>query len=406
MPLLNFNFDLARARREREALERRKQAIDDFSATMAAGRQLPQPRSPFAGVSPDLTDADLEALVRNEEATRLAQEAQTGHEGRLFNVAAALQAEGIDPTKLLTARNQERQAADTARLWAEGRLTDDQYLDALGGRSTAPYTFGAGYAGNKYTGDQRLNATGEALATQRRAAAVASLASAGNSDALADYNRARGHAERFRNQAIEDILEEPTNPLLAADIVNRKTVAKPQRVKVHMRDGREQLMDAIPNQAGGFDYVPAQTTAGEPVISEPGGEDGTALQKDTAFIAQTLGIEPSAALRYKLQSARKAPEEAWAELVGRLVSAHKYAKPEQLDQKAREIWALMRPGEPVPAGTASAAGGAAAVDPAGDEEAEAVRRAEAEGYSNFGRWVPGRGLEILDDSGTVIGHYY
>ncbi|MEQ8495127.1 MAG: hypothetical protein RLW42_13045, partial [Gammaproteobacteria bacterium] len=60
MALFNFDFDFAKRRAEREAAERLRQARERFGDTLAAGRSLPQAPSPFLGVSPELTDADLE----------------------------------------------------------------------------------------------------------------------------------------------------------------------------------------------------------------------------------------------------------------------------------------------------------------------------------------------------------
>lgn len=405
MALFNFDFDYAKRRQEREAAERLRQARERFGETLAAGRDLPRAPSPFLGVSPELTDADLEALVRNEEAAKAAGAARGDYETQLVDAMIGLREAGIDPSSIMATRDTELRRGAVEDLYRGGQLSPHAYVDALGGKEVSPFRFSANGVGNRYTGDYTQTDAGSALTEKRRLEGLAAEARAGNSDALADYNRARAGGEQFRNQVIEDILSEPNNPLVAADIVNKRAVAKPQRVKVNRRDGSQVYYDAVPNIQGGFDYSPAGTAPGDPLVSEPGGDDGTALQQDTRFIADTLGIPANQALLWKLQAVRKAPQEAWADLISRLTTARKYDPPEKIRERAEQLWAIARPGEPVPS-AATAGGQGGGLDPAGDEEQDAVRRAEAEGYSNFGRYIPGKGLEILDESGAVIGHYY
>ncbi|MEQ8231211.1 MAG: hypothetical protein RKL32_05815, partial [Gammaproteobacteria bacterium] len=316
MALFNFDFDFAKRRAEREAAERLRQARERFGDTLAAGRSLPQAPSPFLGVSPELTDADLEALVRNEEAAKAAGAARGDYETQLVDAMIGLREAGIDPSAIMATRDTELRRGAVEDLYRGGQINPYAYLDALGGKEVSPFRFSANGIGNRYTGDYTQTGAGDALTEKRRQEGLAAAARAGNSDALADYNRERAAGEGFRNQVIEDILGEPINPLVAADVVNKRTVAKPQRVKVNRRDGSQAFYDAVPNAQGGFDYSPAGTMSGDPLVSEPGGDDGTALQSDTAFIARTLNIPPNEALLWKLQTGRKPPAEAWAELVG------------------------------------------------------------------------------------------
>lgn len=405
MALFNFDFDYARRREERDRLERLRQARERFGQTLDAGRSLPQAPSPFLGVSPELTDADLEALVRNEEAAKAAGAARGDYETQLVDSMIGLREAGVDPSAIMATRDTELRRGAVEGLYRGGQLSPHAYVDALGGKEVSPYRFSANGVGNRYTGDYTQTDAGSALTEKRRLEGLAAEARAGNSDALAEYNRARASGEGFRNQVIEDILSEPNNPLVAADIVNKRTVAKPQRVKVNRRDGTQVYYDARPNLQGGFDYSLAGTAPGEPIVSAAGGDDGTPLQRDTAFIAQTLNIPPNQALLWKLQTGRKNPGEAWADLINRLTTSRKYDPPEKIRERAEQLWAIARPNEPVPtnAGDGSQGGG---IDPAGTEETDAMDRARAEGFENFGRYIPGKGIEVLDESGAVIGHYY
>lgn len=412
MPI--FEFDMRARREEREKAAKLAEARALLRGAVASQGAIPPAPSPFLGVTDEIggvgEDANLEALVRNEEARKRSAAARGDATADLTDAMFSARAAGIDTKPIIESVEMIRKRQELEDLFRGGELTGAGYADALNAKETSPFRFDTNGIGNRYTGEYRSTPAGAALAGERTQAGLKEQALAGSADALADYRSQQARGEQFRNQAIEDILSEPTSPLVAADIVNRKEVGAPQRVRVRLRDGSEQIMNAIPNRAGGFDYTPAAVGT-EALVSAPDvtGSKQTPLQKDTAFIAETLGLQPNQALLYKLQSARRSNEEAWGDLVGRLVTANKYAKPDQIQTKAAELWAVMRPGQPLPtaasAGAAPALGPAGAVDTAQVEEDDARARAEAEGYQNFGRWVPGRGLEVLDDAGTVVGHY-
>ncbi len=399
MPLFSFKYDLGARRQEAQKaaqLATRRAALRDV---LLSRDGLPTAPDALAGVTGDNAVADLQAELANEDAARAAGSARGNYDASLVDALVGLQASGIDASKISSVLDatERRRAIDGVR----GELPTSQYIDALNNKSIAPYSLSEAGIVNQYTGDYRSTPSVEALTQQRRMKALAELAASGNSDALAAYNQARANGEQFRNRAVEDILSEPINPLIAADIANRRTVGTPQRVKVRLKDGSEKVMNATPNLKGGFDYTEA-TAGGEPLVSAPGGTDGqTPLQKDTAFIAETLKMQPNEALLFKLWSARKSPAEAWADLVARTVSANKYDDADAIREKATALWAVARPGQPVPVG---ASGPSAQTDDGQAQDAKA--RAAAEGYSNLGQWVPGKGVEVLDNSGRVIGHYY
>ncbi len=223
----------------------------------------------------------------------------------------------------------------------------------------------------------------------------------------------------MRSAAVRDLLASPeTDPLVRADVANEKSVFKPQRVKVQGLDGKGVYMDATPSPTGGYTYRPARDNQGEPLRIPPAASDGkTTLQKDAVYISEVLGIPVAEAVNLKLQLKGKAPDEAWANLVQTVAGMEygRYSKdPERLRQKAAEIWGVARPGEPVPAGAVSRETGSPAPGPrqpgtaqAGEDpgRVSARMRAAAEGYSNLGNWVDGRGFEVYDDAGKLIGYY-
>lgn len=408
MPLFNFDFDIAARRKaaaEAKALEDARAA---YRAVMSRGGSLPRAPDDLAGVTGTDPLADLAAEIRNEEAARAAQSATSAYDADLADAMVGLRAAGVDATGI------SEQVAKAQRfralLEAARDLPAAQRVDALNQKGVDPYRANESGVLNRYTGDLAVSDASKALAEQRRAAVLASEAAAGNSDAAAALSRARTAGVDRQNAVIESVLGETQDPLLKLDVVTGKKLSNPTLVRVRRKDGGEALYNAVPNLNGGFDYSPA-IAGGDPLVAAPGGEsDGrTALQRDTAFIADTLKLSEEDALRWKLLSKRKAPGEAWAELVGRVTSAHKYDPPEKIREDAEALWAIARPGEPVPVGSPAqrGAGPGPAPEETGSPEADDARaRAQAEGYSNFGSYVPGKGLEVKDATGRVIGHYY
>lgn len=404
-----FEFDFGRMRREAAAAQRLAEARSGFRNVILARNGVPVAPDALAGVTGTNAVGDLQAELRNEELATAAGAAQSQYDANLADSIIALKSAGVDPAGVMTALESadRRRAIEGAR----SDMTGAQYLDAINNKSVAPFSLNTSGIINKYDGEYRSTPSVDALAEQRRMAALKEQAAAGNQDALAAYNAARGQGEQTRNRVIEDILQEPTSPLVAGDIVNRHKLSAPRQVKVRLRDGSEQLMDAVPNQRGGFDYM-AATAGGAPLVSAPGGagDDRTALQSDTDFIAETLNLPKNEALLFKLQTGRKPPEEAWADTVARVVSSSKWSSPEEIKTKSEQVWALARPNQPIPTSKAGGAGVAPVADTASADDAKARALADPQlrnsGYSNFGNWVPGKGLEVLDNSGRVVGHYY
>jgi hypothetical protein len=150
------------------------------------------------------------------------------------------------------------------------------------------------------------------------------------------------------------------DPMLAADVANSKPVSKPQRVKVKGQNG-DTYYDATRRPDGGFDYTPV-TDAGGKALQVPASESDprTALQKDTQFIGDTLGLKPDAAILWKLQSRGKSDQALSDEIGLRLMSADPSAArlagrdPAAFQSKVGDLFRAIRPGVAVPAAAVAA----------------------------------------------------
>lgn len=158
----------------------------------------------------------------------------------------------------------------------------------------------------------------------------------------------------LRAQVVRDVLRDPnTDRLLATDIAQNKSVRDDgQLVKVGSPKGDVYYRQVRRGVTGGFDYVPATDPADKPLrIPRAERDTRTSLQKDTAFIQQTLGVDDDEALRIKLSLKDKSPQAAWAALV-QSVSTSQYGRfsrdAKKLRAQAELIWGVARPGEPVP----------------------------------------------------------
>ena len=234
--------------------------------------------------------------------------------------------------------------------------------------------------------------------------------------ATAGLNTAKTNLVQLRTNALRGILDDPLiDPLISADVANDKSVADTQRVKVQQKDGTEAFYDARLNVDGSFSYTPATGKSGEPLRIKPSasGDGRTSLQKDTAFIQEIFGIDATEALKLKLELKSKSPEEAYSALVVKLATANfgRLARDsEKLKTAAAKVWQVSRPGVPVPVDGDNIISDAVkrvpvADDTSGSTQEEARNRAGADGYSNLGNWIDGKGWEVLDDSGQLIGHY-
>lgn len=417
MALFNFKWDLAENMREkeeqkqREAKRKRLLAAAALSGLNPSEQELAEfdPGSgvdPLRGVTGNNPEADLQAELRNEELNRAAED--NSPEVRAMRMALLMNDLGLDPSKFsdsrMTDTRREALLAALEELDAEQRANAANKLDVSSTRSDGGRLY------NRFGGAEFLDIAPDvrALADKRGAEEDAAAA-------LAAERRASTADTNLRLQALEGVLPE-LSPLQTADAANKNTLNKRgERVKVRQKDGTERFYEAIPQPGGTFRYVPIEDDAGAPIESEPSPGEGTALAKDTQLISELLDIPPNEAIMFKLQTGRKPPTEAWSDLIGRLVSKSYGVtpKPEKLREEAAKIWKVMRPGVPIPETTpenapAGAPGGEA--PPAGTESPEqqqdARERATAEGYTNLGNWVPGKGFEVFDDSGNLIGYYY
>ncbi len=353
MALFNIDVDFAKRREEKEARERQAQARKAFSAALVRGGQLPVAPESAAGLTGVNAEQDLQTALRNEELARSAEDARGSFNVDVTDAVLGLQAAGLDPQVTMEALDRQHYL-DAARELRDV-LDPSQYGNFLNKLDAAPMKSDDGRLFNRF--DTRGGYTAiapdvAALAAERRAAAhenymtgLRERAHAGDYAALTDLHRAQASDQRFRTEGLMEIAQEPMSPTLLADMLQDKSVHKPERVSARMRDGTQQVLHAVPNLQGGFDYQPA-TSGGQSIASLFDSGEATALQKDAEYVARVLGMPLDQAVTFLNQSRRKAPEEAWSELVARLVSAqgNTFKTPEDLRTKAAELWTIMQAG--------------------------------------------------------------
>ena len=344
---------------EQEGLIRQALALQAFGGQ--PGTQGLDPLAPVPGLN-GVTDttpplAGLQQELANDRLEQTRQEALPGVAE--LAQAVALARAGLDPSKMATARLETLRGnllADNA-----GALTPDARVNAANKQDVSPVRSDGGVFYDRFNREVPFIGMSEpaaALADQRWAAAGASNASAG-------LSRTQQQTADLRLNALREALSQPgLDPLLSADMANAKPVAKPQRVKVKGQSG-DVYYDAIPKAGGGFDYRPALDAAGQQVsvpVSEAG-DGGTALQRDTAFISQTLGLTPQEAIRYKLESRGKGDQALRDEVSLRMLSDPRSGRlatsdPVKFNEQVDAVFRVLRPDKPVPAPAAPAAGAA------------------------------------------------
>lgn len=196
--------------------------------------------------------------------------------------------------------------ARRAKLAAIQRLRDElapeQEIGAYDERADlSPVRMSGGVAYNRY--DPRKPIVGESSAVdataslrraqagvqpsiseKNRAAASASDAAASASEALSKLRGTQHLDAETRRQFVETLLERTRDPLLGADIANRRPVSKPERLKVQGNDGNSYYVDATRNPDGTFTYTPSN------LGGRPAKAPAAAQQRPTALASniQTL----------------------------------------------------------------------------------------------------------------------
>lgn len=292
------------------------------------------------------------------------------------------------------------------------RVSDGVVYDRFGGADQP--------VGVTPVGDSRIGLADERSETERRQQAAI--------EAQVRQRTAGADEREFRLNVLQEALAAIDDPLLRADIANSKKAFNTQRVTVHKPDGSKTYVDAYLQPNGRYDYADAEMD-GAPLTVPPSAAGP--IQKDADYLETALGLSKRAAARLALSIRTtlktKSPEDAWAELVDsvRTEAFGRHGRnPGDMYERAATVWQVMFPETPIPAdaalrsnlgiepGAASAVQ-ADAADSASQSafspdraESEARRRAENEGYTNTGAWVQGRGLEVFDEQGKLIGYYY
>jgi hypothetical protein len=376
----------ARKKADQEAALRRALALQAFGG--APGTQELDPLQPVPGLAGVTDTMSPQAGLQQELANdRLEQQRQAALPDVLaLAQGATLQQAGLDPQKLAQARLEMLRgnllAENADRLAPAARVNAANKLDVSPVRAEGGVFYDRFDPQVPFIG---MSEPAAALADQRWAASRAN-------DAQARLRGTQADAAGLRLTALRDVLANPgLNPLVGADVANSRTVSTPQRVKVKSPDG-DQYYDAVRRPDGGFDYMPVTDPAGKP-LQVPASESDprTALQKDTAFIADTLNLAPEQAILWKLQSRPQSDQQLSDEIALRLLSGDPAAArlatrdPEQFTARVEQVFKAVRPGVAVPApssaGPDGAAGAQAPAQPGADEDPryEQARQAVAAG---------------------------
>lgn len=347
----------ARKKAEQDAELRRALALTAFGG--APGTAELDPRQPLAGLT-GVTDtmSPQAGLAQQLANDRLEQQRQAALPAvSALMQGAALTRAGLDPEKMAKARLETLRGNALAENLPE--LTPAARVNAANRVDVSPVRSDGGVFYNRFDPQVPFIGMSEpaaALADQRWAASRAD-------DARARLYGTQAADAGLRLGALTNVLQQPgLNPLLAVDVANKRTVSTPQRVKVKGEAG-DVYYDATPRADGGFDYALA-TDAGGRALQVPVSESDarTALQKDTAFIAETLGMKPEEAILWKLQSPPKSDQQLSDEIGLRLISADPrqartaQENPQQFRKQVQTIFGAIRPGVAAPAPAVGGAG--------------------------------------------------
>jgi hypothetical protein len=307
--------------REREQLARERFPIL-LQLKALAGASAPPP-----GTAPGTLRDDSGLSVNLPAAPQFGPEQQA-------ELDLVMQTLGLNARDLAASR--ESEARTQGLLEALPQLeTAEQKANVVNKLDVSPIRMSAGVAYDRFNRDQPIVDESSAI------------------EALADYRTQKAGETAARLKALSGVLEdEQTDPLLAADIANKRTVAKTDRIKVQRENGDIVYMDAIRQPDGTFRIV--TPTAGAEPLRVPPASPGSA-EKDARFFAEALNIPlKDAALlvkRSKLNLKTDSPENAWAKLVKSVstMSYGRYARdPQKLYEKSAELWSVLQPGEPIP----------------------------------------------------------
>lgn len=252
-------------------------------------------------------------------------------QGAVLNESSAVSALGAQ--RAANTRFQTKQTDALTRALAG--VQDPARLQAIAtGQSIEPVKASGGVLYNRYDAADPILAESSAVS------------------GLGGLRAAQTTTENYRADALGRVVNDPaTSPGYAAALANRQDPSTPERVKVQMRDGTTAYFDAVRKPDGTVDYQPATDQQGA-MLSPPASDYAPgSTEKNTRFIAQSLGVSDADALRWQKQLGSYGPQRAWADIVKQTLSLEygKYARdPAQLRAKALEIWEVMRPGEPPP----------------------------------------------------------
>ena len=352
----------------------------------------------------------------------------------------ALQQAGLDERNLAAARTDQTKLdlfVDELQRMREG-LGNPQAANFLLGNDVSPFRSSGGTVYNRYGG----SISDESSAVQARAGA--SRAQAGASRAQAGAHRAQAGAyraqaaqraqlarrygaetedQRLRNESLEEAFAQIQDPLIRADVANKREVAETERVKRRDRStGRVEYMDAVRSPDGTFRYAPSRDESGRVVEPPADADNAPAAMRMARRAEEVFGMSPQEALRWAKGRAEQTDAGLREDITKRLINANYGTylnNPEQLTAKVNELMEIARPGSTAEGPRAGRAFGdastrsafdAGATDRAGSDRSpeaqDAKARAQSEGYERLGRWVPGEGWEVLDDQGELIGYYY
>ncbi len=165
-------------------------------------------------------------------------------------------------------------------------------------------------------------------------------------------NESKADEAAFRLQNLEKNFDLITDPLLALDVVQDKSIFDIQKAEIVGADGKTEQGFFSLTPSGGFQKMDITGNQGQPLNIPTETTKPTTDMLNTAYYAKLWGISEAEAAKILKSSPAELPEKSWSTIVRSNV--HNPVTGRRLDKNdiiknSEEQWAIERRGQPLPA---------------------------------------------------------